>query len=88
MFGDGRAGERSKEWMLGPPVWEMRAVVGSCRERQSRLRVVQFGTHGHLWNNKMADVSRRLKLRSGIKINILESFCLAQFSKYLLNDMQ
>lgn len=40
----------------------------------------------HAWNSKMADVRRRLKLRRGIKINILESFYTVQFSKYLLTD--
>lgn len=67
-------------------MWEVRAVVESSRDKQTRLRVAQFGIHRRLKKNKMADVSRRLRLRKGVKINILESFCLAQFSKYLLSD--
>lgn len=48
--------------------------------------MVQFRTQGSLWNDKMADVRRHLKPGRSVKINILESFCTVQFSKYLLTD--
>lgn len=53
---------------------------------QSRLGVVQFGTCGHLWNDKMADVRRTLKLRRAVEINTLELSCPVQFGQYLLSD--
>lgn len=40
--------EKNKEWILRLPVWEIKAMVGPFSDRQTRLRVVGFGTHGHL----------------------------------------
>ena len=53
-------------------MWEVRAVVESSRDKQTRLRVAQFGIHRRLEKNKMTDVSMRLRLKKLVKIIIHE----------------
>lgn len=78
-------GEGSTGWLLRLPVWVVRATLGHPEGAKQTGGCPVWDTW-HLWNKEMADVRRCLKLRRAVEINILVSFCPAQFSRYLLSD--